>query len=169
MSTDSAAHEGLTHLDAKGHAHMVDVGAKAETRRVGVAGSFVRMQPETLDLIESGSVAKGDVMAVARIAGIAAAKRTSDLIPLCHPIPLTSVAVELTIVRDGQTGIEIEATAETVGRTGVEMEALTAVSVAALAIYDMCKAVDRAMVIEKVRLLSKEGGRSGRWTRGEDE
>jgi cyclic pyranopterin phosphate synthase len=148
---------------------MVDVGEKPETRRVAVAGSFIRMRPETLALIESGTAAKGDVMAVARIAGITAAKRTSDLIPLCHPIPLTSVTVQLAPSGDARVGIEIEATAETTGRTGVEMEALTAAATAALTIYDMCKAVDRGMVIEDVRLLSKEGGRSGRWVRQEEE
>ncbi len=168
MSETPARNDGFTHLDSQGHAYMVDVGDKAETKRVAVAGAFIRMRPETLELIESGSASKGDVMAVARIAGITASKRTADLIPLCHPIPLTSVAVELEPGSGERVGIEIRATAETTGRTGVEMEALTAASVAALTIYDMCKAVDRGMVVEDVRLISKEGGRSGLWVRQED-
>lgn len=168
MSKTHDRSDGLTHLDAKGHAHMVDVGDKADTRRVGVAGGFVRMHAETLRLITSGTASKGDVLAVARVAGIMASKRTSELIPLCHPISLTHVEVDLEPASDGRIGIEITAVAETVGPTGVEMEALTAVSVAALTIYDMCKAVDRGMVVEDVRLISKEGGRSGLWVRQED-
>lgn len=158
----------LTHLDEQGRAHMVDVGQKPESLRIAVAGAFVEMLPETLGLVESASAAKGDVIAVARIAGISAAKRTGELIPLCHPIALTKVAVDLEPVHGERVGLTITARAETVGRTGVEMEALTAASVAALTVYDMCKAVDRGMEITSVRLLSKEGGRSGRWTRPEE-
>lgn len=149
----------LTHTDAEGRARMVDVGAKDETAREAVASGVVRMAPATLALIVAGGLPKGDVLAVARIAGIMAAKRTHELIPLCHPLPLTAVIVELRPATDG-AAIVIEATARTVGRTGVEMEALTAVSVAALTIYDMCKAVDRAMEITDVRLLRKRGGKS---------
>ena len=150
----------LTHFDAAGQAHMVDVGAKASTRRVAVAAGRIEMQPATLALIEGGNAKKGDVIAVARIAGIQGAKRTSDLIPLCHPLALTRVALEFTI--DAQACcVHCQATAETVGPTGVEMEALTAVQVALLTIYDMCKAVDRGMTINGVRLLEKKGGKSG--------
>jgi len=152
----------FTHFDAKGQAHMVDVGAKEVTHRVARAGGRIAMQAATLAGIRAGTVAKGDVLLIARIAAIAASKRTSDLIPLCHPLPLTRVAVEFSI--DEQEGaIGIEVTAETVARTGVEMEALTAASVGLLTIYDMCKAVDRGMRIEGVRLLEKSGGRSGRY------
>jgi cyclic pyranopterin phosphate synthase len=154
----------LTHLDEQGRARMVDVGAKAETERVAVARGRVRMQPSTLALVRTGEVAKGDVLAVARVAGIMAAKRTGELIPLCHPLPVTSVEVEIT-ADEGASTLEIEATARIVGRTGVEMEALTAVSVAALTIYDMCKAVDRGMTIEAVRLVHKRGGKSGEYWR----
>jgi cyclic pyranopterin phosphate synthase len=150
----------LTHLDSEGHARMVDVGAKAETQREAIARGAVLMQPETLRLIVAGNVPKGDVLAVARIAGIMAAKRTAELIPLCHPLLLTHVAVELWPDPDGGA-VQIEATVRTTGKTGVEMEALTAVSVAALAIYDMCKAVDRGMRISEIRLAQKRGGRSG--------
>jgi cyclic pyranopterin phosphate synthase len=153
---------GLTHLDGSGAAHMVDVGAKAATKRRAVAAATVRMAPATAAVIAEGSAAKGDVLAAARIAGIMAAKRTSDLIPLCHPLALTRVTVELTV---GEAEVGIEAVAETTGPTGVEMEALTAASVAALTIYDMLKAIDRGMVIDGVMLLAKEGGRSGAWTR----
>ncbi|MBI5231272.1 MAG: cyclic pyranopterin monophosphate synthase MoaC [Coriobacteriales bacterium] len=155
----------LTHLDERGRAHMVDVGAKPETRRRAVATGFVSMRPETLAMIVSGDVPKGDVLAVARVAGIMAAKRTSDLIPLCHPLALTRAAVELEPVQGERTGVAVTATVETEGKTGVEMEALTAVSVAALTVYDMCKAVDRAIIISDVSLKLKEGGKSGRWTR----
>lgn len=161
-------YEGLTHLDEEGKARMVDVGDKAETKRVGIAGAFISMRPETLALIRDAAAAKGDVIAVARVAGIQAAKKTADIIPLCHPIPLTKVTVDLDPVDDGRVGIEITAVAETVGKTGVEMEALTAASAAALTVYDMCKAVDRAMVISDIRLLKKEGGRSGIWIREEE-
>ncbi len=140
---------------------------KAVTHRRAVAGAFVEMKPETLAMIISGSAPKGDVLAVARIAGIMAAKRTSELIPLCHPLSLTHVGVELAAGEHGRPGVSITATAETDGKTGVEMEALTAASVAALTIYDMCKAVDRGMTIADVRLLSKEGGASGTWMREE--
>jgi len=154
--------EPLTHFDASGQAHMVDVAGKSETRRIARAAGAVFMQPATLTLIESGDAKKGDVLGVARIAAIQAAKRTSSLIPLCHPIPLTHVGVAFDIDR-ALTCIRCEVTAETVGRTGVEMEALTAVSVALLTIYDMCKAVDRGMRFENIRLLEKEGGKSGHW------
>jgi cyclic pyranopterin monophosphate synthase len=150
----------LTHLDAEGHAHMVDVGEKDSTRREAVARGAVLMRPETLALIVSGGLPKGDVLAVARIAGIMAAKRAPDLIPLCHPLLLTHVAVELQPAVDG-AGVLIEATVRTTGKTGVEIEALTAVSAAALTIYDMCKAVDRGMRISDIRLAQKRGGRSG--------
>lgn len=159
---------GLTHLDSAGHAHMVDVANKDVTHRKAVASGFVSMLPATLDTITSGAAAKGDVLATARIAGIMGAKRTSDLVPLCHPLSLTHVSVELEPVTSPTTGIRITAIAETDGKTGVEMEALTAASVAGLTIYDMCKAIDRAMVISDVKLLSKEGGKSGTWTRKED-
>jgi cyclic pyranopterin phosphate synthase len=158
----------LTHLDAEGHARMVDVAGKPVTHRRAVAEAFVEMQPTTLELIVSGSAPKGDVLAAARIAGIMAAKRTSELIPLCHPLSLTHVGGELTPGSSPAVpGIAITATAETDGKTGVEMEALTAASAAALTIYDMCKAVDRGMTITGIRLLSKEGGASGTWTRKE--
>jgi cyclic pyranopterin phosphate synthase len=150
----------LTHLDARGQARMVDVGEKADTAREAEAEGAVLMQPETAQLIRRGGAAKGDVLAVARLAGIMAAKRTSDLIPLCHPIPLTGSEVEFEWAENGST-LVIRAVARTVGKTGVEMEALTAVSVAALTIYDMCKAVDRGMRIEAIRLRRKTGGKSG--------
>ncbi len=150
----------LTHLDAEGRAQMVDVGEKNVTRREAVARGIVLMRPETLQLIMAGGLPKGDVLAVARIAGIMAAKRAPDLIPLCHPLLLTHVAVELQPAADG-AAVLIEATVRTIGKTGVEMEALTAVSAAALTIYDMCKAVDRSMRISDIRLAQKRGGRSG--------
>jgi cyclic pyranopterin phosphate synthase len=150
----------LSHLDAQGHAQMVDVGAKEETRREAVARAVVLMQPETLRLVLEGALPKGDVLATARIAGIMAAKRTPDLIPLCHPLPLTHVAIELT-PDEARSALQIEATVRTRGQTGVEMEALTAASVAALTFYDMCKAIDRAMRISDIRLAQKRGGRSG--------
>ena len=154
----------LTHFDAQGQAHMVDVGAKAATHRVAVACGRIEMLPATLALIESGTAKKGDVLGIARIAGIMAAKRTSDLIPLCHPLALTRVAMEFEAANVRQpdaTGIFCSATVETVGPTGVEMEALTAVQIALLTIYDMCKAVDRGMSIHDVRVLQKHGGKSG--------
>jgi cyclic pyranopterin monophosphate synthase len=150
----------LTHFDAQGQAHMVDVGAKAATRRVAVAQGRIAMQPATLALITAGTAKKGDVLGVARLAGIMGAKRTADLIPLCHPIALTRVAVEFE-VQEADSAVLCRATAETVGPTGVEMEALTAVQVALLTIYDMCKAADRGMVISDVKLLEKHGGKSG--------
>ncbi len=157
----------LTHLDERGHAHMVDVADKAATRRLAVASGFVEMSHGTVELIREGGAAKGDVLAVARVAGIMAAKRTSDLVPLCHPLSLTHVSVDLVPTHAGRHGVAITATAETTGVTGVEMEALTAVSVAALTVYDMCKAVDRGMTITDVRLDLKEGGKSGTWRREE--
>jgi indole-3-glycerol phosphate synthase len=152
----------LTHLDAAGHARMVDVGDKAESERIAVAGARVRMRPETLARIAAGDLPKGDVLATARIAGIMAAKRTAELIPLCHPLALTSVAVDLACVA-APSCVEITATCKLKGRTGVEMEALTAASVAALTIYDMCKAIERGMVVTDLRLIHKSGGRSGTW------
>jgi cyclic pyranopterin phosphate synthase len=149
---------GLTHLDAAGAARMVDVSAKAETVREAMAKGRVVMQPATLALIRDGAAAKGDVLAAARLAGIMGAKRTAELIPLCHPLALSSVTVDLTLAEDA---VEIAATVRVTGRTGVEMEALTAVSVAALTVYDMVKAVDRAMRIEAVRVVQKSGGASG--------
>lgn len=151
----------LTHLDAQGRANMVDVTAKAVTAREAVAEARVRMRPETLQMIQQGGHPKGDVFAVARIAGIQAAKKTHDLIPLCHPLLLTSIKLDLH--PDGDDCVRIEARCKLAGQTGVEMEALTAASVAALTIYDMCKAVDKGMVIEGVRLLEKLGGKSGHW------
>jgi indole-3-glycerol phosphate synthase len=152
----------FTHLDAEGRARMVDVSDKAETDRVAVAGARVVMRPETLERIRAGDVAKGDVLAVARLAGIMAAKRTAELIPLCHPLALSSVGVDL-ICAPERSAVEITATCRLRGRTGVEMEALTAAAVAALTVYDMCKAVDRGMVVTDLRLLRKSGGRSGDW------
>ena len=151
---------GLTHFDAQGQAHMVDVADKAHTKRVGIASGRIVMLPATLAIVQSGSAKKGDVLGIARIAGIQAAKKTSDLIPLCHPLSLTRVAVEFA-VDNAASAIRATATVETVGQTGVEMEALTAVQVALLTIYDMCKAVDRGMTITDVRLLEKHGGKSG--------
>jgi cyclic pyranopterin phosphate synthase len=150
---------GLTHFDAAGAAHMVDISAKQVTARSATAGARVVMQPSTLALIAAGTLAKGDVLGVARLAGIMAAKRTAELIPLCHPLPIA--AVELSLVVAPPDSVEIAATVRTTGRTGVEMEALTAVSVAALTIYDMCKAVDRGMRVDGLRVLRKAGGTSG--------
>ena len=157
-AADSGAH--FTHFDAAGQAHMVDVGGKDATRRVARVGGRIVMAPATLALIEQGSANKGDVLGVARIAAIQAAKRTAELIPLCHPLPLTRVAVEFAIDR-GAVAVTIEVVAETRGPTGVEMEALTAAAVGLLTVYDMCKAADRAMRIEGIRLLEKSGGKSG--------
>lgn len=156
----------LTHIDEHGRAAMVDVGAKPVTARAATAGARVRMASETLRKIRDNSHSKGDVLAVARIAGIQAAKRCDELIPLCHSLPLDDLALQFTL-DEALPGVTIEATAKVHSRTGVEMEALTAASVAALTIYDMCKAVDRGMVIENLCLLRKEGGRSGLWERGE--
>jgi cyclic pyranopterin phosphate synthase len=152
--------EQLSHLDEQGRAHMVDVGEKIDTERVAIAAGEIVMLPETLALIQAGLMKKGDVLTVAQIAGIQAAKRTAELIPLCHSLPLTHVEVEL-IPETGLPGIQIRATARTVAKTGVEMEALTAVSVAALTIYDMAKAVEKTMKIQNIHLVEKHGGRSG--------
>ncbi|MDP1734006.1 MAG: cyclic pyranopterin monophosphate synthase MoaC [Sulfuritalea sp.] len=152
----------LTHFDAAGQAHMVDVGAKAETTRIARAEGHIRMAPATFALIKGGSAKKGDVLGIARIAAIQASKRTAELIPLCHPLALTRVVAEFTLDARRHR-VTLEVTAETFGRTGVEMEALTAVSVGLLTIYDMCKAADRGMIIEDIRLLEKAGGKSGHW------
>lgn len=154
----------LTHFDGSGHAVMVDVTGKDVTDRVAVAGGSVLAAPETIARIRAGTMAKGDVLAVARLAGIMAAKQTAALIPLCHPLPLTSVTIEFHL-DEARSAVDIEAKCRVTGRTGVEMEALTAVSVAALTIYDMCKAIDRGMVITDVKLLTKTGGASGDWNR----
>ncbi len=153
---------GLTHFDGKGDAHMVDVSEKDVTARIAVASGAVRMASETLAMITEGRAKKGDVLGVARLAGIMGAKKTADLVPLCHPLPVTKVSVELTPDED-LPGVRIEATVKTTGQTGVEMEALTAVSVAGLTLYDMVKAVDKAMVIEAIRVELKDGGKSGRY------
>jgi len=158
----------LTHFTAAGDAHMVDVGAKAITARRAVAEGLIRMQPTTLALIRDGGHAKGDVLGIARIAAIMAAKRTADLVPLCHPLALTRVEVELEPEPESESetaAVRCRATVESQGRTGVEMEALCAVQVGLLTVYDMCKAVDRGMTIDSVRLLEKQGGRSGHWRR----
>ena len=159
----SKRENGLTHFDARGQARMVDVAAKDETHRIAVARGRIRMLPATLRQIRAGTAKKGDVLGVARLAAIQAAKRTADLIPLCHPLALTRVDVAFTLDSKAPA-VDCEATVETVGRTGVEMEALTAVSVGLLTIYDMCKAVDRGMVMTNVRVLEKHGGKSGDWT-----
>jgi cyclic pyranopterin phosphate synthase len=153
----------LTHFDAAGQAHMVDVGAKADTHRVAVARGTIRMKPETLELVRSGTAKKGDVLGVARIAAIMGAKRTSDLVPLCHPLAITRVAVDFEI-DDANSSVHCRAQVETLGKTGVEMEALTAVQVGLLTVYDMCKAVDRGMVMTNVHVQEKHGGKSGDWT-----
>lgn len=153
---------GLTHFDGAGAAHMVDVSDKAVTDRVARAEAFVKMTPETLDIVESGSAKKGDVLGVARLAGIMGAKRTADLIPLCHPLPISGVSLELTLDRD-LPGVRVSATVRTTGQTGVEMEALTAASTACLTIYDMLKAVERGMEIGGLHVTLKDGGKSGRY------
>ena len=158
MSSDSQ----FTHFDAAGQAHMVDVGAKQETHRVAVAAGTIRMRPETLALVAAGNAKKGDVLGIARIAAIMGAKRTSDLVPLCHPLALTKVGVEFEIDA-AASSVHCRAQVETIGKTGVEMEALTAVQVGLLTIYDMCKAVDRGMVMLDIRVLEKQGGKSGDW------
>lgn len=152
--------KGLTHFDESGAAHMVDVSGKAETDRVAVARGFVKMSPETVEIVKEGTAKKGDVIGIARLAGIMGAKRTSDLVPLCHPLPITKVSLDFSIEAEG---VEVSATVKTSGKTGVEMEALTAVSVACLTIYDMLKAVEKGMEISDIRLVLKEGGKSGRW------
>ena len=164
--------ESLTHIDEKGDVRMVDVSQKADTERVAVAEGFISMRPETLDLIASGTAKKGDVLACARVAGVMAAKKTSDLIPMCHPLNITKAKVECTPVfegerEDGRVGIHVTTTCGVTGKTGIEMEALTAASVACLTVYDMCKAVDRGMEISDVRLLKKDGGKTGLWLREE--
>jgi cyclic pyranopterin monophosphate synthase len=156
----------LTHFDAQGRARMVDVTAKDITMREATAYGSIHMNPTTLEMIEQGKVAKGDVMAVAQVAGVMAAKRTPDLIPMCHPLAITGVEMKLEPNRE-RSCVEITATVRLAGRTGVEMEALTAVSVAALTVYDMCKAVDRGMVIEQIKLMRKSGGKSGTFVRDE--
>jgi cyclic pyranopterin monophosphate synthase len=152
----------LTHVDESGSARMVDVGDKAETRREATAECFVRMAPDTVSALRNATLAKGDALGVARVAGILAAKRTHELIPLCHPLPITSVAVEFEV---GDAGVRIEATARVTGKTGVEMEALTAAAVAGLTLIDMVKGVEKGVFLESVRLLSKSGGKSGEWRR----
>ena len=152
----------LTHFDASGQAHMVNVGDKPNTHRIAIATGKITMLPETFDMVQAGSHKKGDVLGIARIAGIQAAKKTSDLIPLCHPLALTHVSINFTS-NQSDSSITCEVRAETTGPTGVEMEALTAVQVALLTIYDMCKAVDRGMVMSDVKLLEKSGGKSGEW------
>jgi cyclic pyranopterin phosphate synthase len=152
----------LSHFNRQGEAHMVDVGEKQTTHRIAIAEGLIRMQPETLAMIAAGTHSKGDVLGIARIAGIMAAKKTADLIPLCHPLALTRVEIEL---KPSDDAVHCVARVETRGQTGVEMEALNATQVALLTIYDMCKAVDRGMVIDQVRLLEKHGGKSGSWTR----
>ena len=154
----------LTHFNQSGEAHMVDVGGKAQTERTAVSEGFIDMRPETLKLIVDGGHKKGDVLAIARIAGIMASKKTADLIPLCHPLPITHVGIQLTPETD-RNRIRCETTVKTFGQTGVEIEALNATQVALLTIYDMCKAVDRGMVINSVQLLEKAGGQSGHWQR----
>ncbi len=164
--------EELTHIDENGAVRMVDVSAKPDTERVAVAEGFISMQPETLALIVKGRAAKGDVLACARVAGIMAAKQTSTLIPMCHPLNITKAKLDLAAVNageraDGAVGIHVLATCGVTGKTGIEMEALTAASVACLTVYDMCKAVDRGMEIREVRLLKKDGGKTGLWSREE--
>ena len=153
----------LTHFDSQGQAHMVDVSAKAETHRVARATGCIRMQPATFELIASGQAKKGDVIGIARIAAIQGAKRTADLVPLCHPLPITRVTVDFELQRDASE-VHCTAQVESFGRTGVEMEALTAVQVGLLTVYDMCKAADRGMVMGGIRVLEKSGGKSGLWT-----
>jgi cyclic pyranopterin phosphate synthase len=160
----ASSDDPLSHFDADGNARMVDVGDKAETERRAVAEGRIRMQPETLERIRSGQVAKGDVLGVARIAGIQAAKQTGSLIPLCHPLPLTSVEVDFDL-ESAPPAVRVTATVATRNRTGVEMEALTAVNISLLTVYDMCKAMDRGMEMDEVRLVEKSGGRSGHWRR----
>ena len=163
----------LTHIDERGDVRMVDVSQKADTERIAVAEGFIAMHQETLDLITSGAAAKGDVLACARVAGVMAAKQTSSLVPMCHPLNITKAKVECLPVQagereDGRVGIHITTTCGVTGKTGIEMEALTAASVACLTVYDMCKAVDRGMEIMDVRLLKKDGGKTGLWLREEE-
>ena len=158
----TSQNDQLTHFDATGQAHMVDVAGKSDTHRIAVAAGTIRMQPETMALVLSGSAKKGDVLGIARIAAIMGAKKTSELVPLCHPLAITRVAVDFE-VDQAANSVHCRAQVETVGKTGVEMEALTAVQVGLLTIYDMCKAVDRGMVMTNVRVLEKQGGKSGEW------
>ena len=158
----------LTHFDSQGQAHMVDVGSKQQTHRVAVSSGLIRMAPSTLELILSGGHRKGDVLGIARIAGIMAAKKTSDLVPLCHPLPLSHVSIEFE-ADSGQSLLIARVRCETRGQTGVEMEALCAVQTALLTVYDMCKAVDRGMIIDRVQLEHKSGGKSAEWNRGASE
>ncbi|WP_374674497.1 cyclic pyranopterin monophosphate synthase MoaC [Ideonella sp.] len=162
-SSASASASPLTHFDAQGQAHMVDVSGKAETHRIARATGSIRMRPDTFSLVATGQAGKGDVVGVARIAAIQAAKRTAELVPLCHPLPLTRVSAEFTL-DEAASAVHCTVQAETVGKTGVEMEALTAVQVGLLTIYDMCKAADKGMVMTDIRLLEKQGGKSGHWT-----
>ena len=159
---DMSITKQFTHFDEQGQAHMVDVAAKAETKRIARAAGRIVMLPETLKMIQGGNVKKGDVLGIARIAAIQATKRTSDLIPLCHPLAITKVAVEFSTI-EAENSIECEVTVETIGRTGVEMEALTGLNVGLLTIYDMCKAADRGMRMENIRVIEKQGGKSGHW------
>jgi cyclic pyranopterin phosphate synthase len=159
----NATTEQLTHFDATGQAHMVDVGAKQETHRIAVASGSIRMKPETLAIILAGTAKKGDVLGIARIAAIMGAKRTSDLVPLCHPLALTRVTVDFS-TDEAASSVHCTAQVETYGKTGVEMEALTAVQVGLLTVYDMCKAVDRGMVMTNIRVMEKHGGKSGDWS-----
>lgn len=166
----SVDEQKLTHIDEKGEVRMVDVSDKDDTKRVAVAEGFISMRPETLEMITDGTAAKGDVLACARVAGVMAAKKTSELIPMCHPLMITKAKLECEAVRagersDGRIGIHVRATCGVTGKTGIEMEALTAASVACLTVYDMCKAVDRGMEIMDVRLLKKDGGKTGLWLR----
>jgi cyclic pyranopterin monophosphate synthase len=163
MTSDSS--QPLTHFDAHGQAHMVDVSTKVETHRVARAGGSIHMQAATLALIAQGQASKGDVIGIARVAAIQAAKRTADLVPLCHPLPITRVTVDFTL-DDAHSEVHCTAQVETFGRTGVEMEALTAVQIGLLTVYDMCKAVDRGMVMGNIRVLEKRGGKSGDWHAG---
>jgi cyclic pyranopterin phosphate synthase len=163
MTKNTRMSDQLTHFDTTGQAHMVDVGAKAETHRIAIATGTIRMKPETLAIIVSGTAKKGDVLGIARIAAIMGAKRTSDLVPLCHPLALTRVTVDFE-TDEAASSVHCRAQVETYGKTGVEMEALTAVQVGLLTIYDMCKAVDRGMVMSEIRVREKHGGKSGDWS-----
>ena len=164
QNDDALPNDGLTHFDSTGQAHMVDVGSKGETHRIAIASGTIRMKPETLAIIESGTAKKGDVLGIARIAAIMGAKRTSDLVPLCHPLALTRVTVDF-FIDQTHSSVGCTAQVETFGKTGVEMEALTAVQIGLLTVYDMCKAVDRGMVITETKVLEKQGGKSGDWKR----
>lgn len=161
-NSDNIEQKSLTHFDESGQAHMVDVGAKSDTHRIAIATGRICMKPETLDIIQSGTARKGDVLGVARVAAIMAAKRTSELIPLCHPLALTRITVDFAIGTE-QASVNCTVQVETFGKTGVEMEALTAVQIGLLTIYDMCKAVDRDMTISNIKVLKKRGGKSGSW------